>query len=224
MGKRGPKPRFIDTTWSADLAYVVGIFASDGNLGKDGMYLDVTSVDKEILENVRRILGLTVKIGKKKSGHGNIAYRIQCKRVMLHKWFMSIGLTPNKSHTIGALDVPDQFFFDFFRGVWDGDGCIYSYFDPRWKSSFMYYISIASSSRQFLEWLQCKTLSLVKVKGSITKGTRDTLQLKFAKREACIIFDNMFHQSGLPHLSRKFAKAQEIFRIDKANNKKRLVK
>lgn len=224
MGKRGPKPKYVDTTWTADLAYVVGVFASDGNLGKDGMYLDVTSVDKEMLENVKNILGITVKIGKKKSGHGNFAYRIQFKRVMLHKWFMSIGLTPNKSHTIGAIDVPDKFFFDFFRGTWDGDGSIYSYFDPRWKSSFMYYISIASSSIKFLEWLQSQTQSSSQVKGSITRGTRDAFQLKFAKREAKIIFDRMFHKDGLPHLPRKFAKAQKIFRIDKANNKKRLVK
>jgi len=51
MGKRGPKPKSIDTTWTSELAYVVGIFASDGNLDKDGMYLDVTSKDKEILKN-----------------------------------------------------------------------------------------------------------------------------------------------------------------------------
>ncbi|MFC1721129.1 hypothetical protein ACFL0K_02670 [Patescibacteria group bacterium] len=222
MGKRGPQPKVIDTTWTPGLAYVVGIFASDGNLGKDGMYLDVTSKDREILKTVLRVLDMNhIKIGEKYSGDGNRAYRVQFKRVLFHKWLMSIGLTPNKSKTLGPVDIPNKYFFDFVRGVWDGDGTIYSFWDPRWRSSYMYYIAFASASPVFLEWMRKRInkLSKVGIGGKISQGS-SVLQLRYAKKEAFILFKYMFKCKNTPYLKRKFTKAQKIFTIDEQNAKK----
>jgi len=221
VGKRGPQPKSIDTTWTPGLAYVVGIFASDGNLGKDGRYLDVTSKDQEILKIVLDVLGMShIKIGRKSSGDGNYAYRIQFKRVLFHQWLMSIGLTPKKSKTISALDIPDKYFFDFVRGVWDGDGTIYSFWDPRWKSSFMYYIALTSASPAFLEWMQSRIseLSDFCLRGRISQGSR-VLQLRYAKKESRELFHRMFKDEKALYLPRKFAKAQKIFTIDERNAK-----
>ena len=185
------------------------------------MYLDVTSTDKEILENVRTILNLNVKLGVKRTGRGTCAYRIQFKRVLLHKWFRSIGLTPNKSKTIGALNVPDEYFFDFLRGVWDGDGSMYAFWDKRWKSSYMFYITFVSASPPFLVWIGETVERLSGITGRITPSTR-SFQLRYAKGGGKKLFEYMFHadQNTMPHLSRKFAKAQKIFRIDAENSKK----
>ena len=35
----------------------------------------------------------------------------------------AIGLTPNKSKTLAPLAIPDEYFRDFLRGEFDGDGC-----------------------------------------------------------------------------------------------------
>lgn len=213
MKRRGPKPRAIDTTWRPELAYVVGIFASDGNLGRDGMYLDVTSKDKDILENILSILDMNhIKIGKKNNGSSNEAYRIQFKRVLFYKWLMSIGLTPDKSKTISALDIPDQFFFDFLRGEWDGDGTIYCCKDNRWKNSYVVTLGFASGSRAFLEWLQIEINKRIATTGHIHKGKR-ALQLRYARKDSRKVFDAMFYENGLPHLHRKFTKSQKIFRM-----------
>jgi len=214
VNKSGPKPKIISTNWTPELAYVVGIFASDGNLGKDGMYLDVTSKDKEILKIVLGILGMThIKIGEKFSGRGDKAYRIQFKRVLFHKWLMSIGLAPNKSKTIGKLKVPKMYFFDFLRGCFDGDGSSYSYWDPRWRSSFMFYLSFASASTDFLEWLNKRIKVGAGISGKITKGTRG-YQLRFAKSGSRVLIKKMYHTKNIPHLKRKFAKIQRTLKID----------
>lgn len=147
MLKKGPKPKNIDTTWSADLAYVVGIFASDGNIGADGMYLEVTSKDKIILEQVLRITGMEhIKIGTKRNGSGAIAHRIQFKRVLFHQWLCDLGLRPNKSLTLSSLKIPNRYFFDFLRGGWDGDGTMYYTKDTRWKHSYAVSVGFASGS------------------------------------------------------------------------------
>ena len=73
MGKRGPKPGFdvkrrIAETWSSNLAYAIGLLATDGCLSPPGHLIDLTSKDREQLENFRRCVGVDLKITKKYSG------------------------------------------------------------------------------------------------------------------------------------------------------------
>src|SRR5262245_17489569 len=52
---RGPNfpHRLKARTWSADVAWLVGLMASDGNLGRTGHGMTLTSNDVEILELAR---------------------------------------------------------------------------------------------------------------------------------------------------------------------------
>ena len=61
---------------------------------------------------------------------------------------------PRKSLTMGKLKIPNKYFFDFLRGCFDGDGCFYSYWDPRWRSSHMFYLEFVSASKKHINWLQ----------------------------------------------------------------------
>lgn len=88
----------------------------------------------------------------------------------LYNWLVDIGLTPNKSKTIGKLKIPEEYFFDFLRGCFDGDGSIYAYWDPRWESGYVFHISFVSVSPSFLEWLQDIVEKLSTVKGRILPG------------------------------------------------------
>ena len=214
MGKKGPVPKIIDTTWTPELAYVVGIFASDGNLGKDGMYLEVTSNDRIVLKNVLHILHMEhIKIGTKNNGSGRRSYRIQFKRVRFHAWLLSLGLTPNKSKTISKLKIPEKLFFDFLRGEWDGDGTIYSFKDTRWKNSFTVSLGFASGSKDFLLWIKKELTDKLKTTGHIVSSGQGTHQLRYARNDSKKIFDAMYYKAGLPHLPRKFTKAKKIFTI-----------
>lgn len=223
MGKPGVKPKNkTSTTWSPKLAYAVGLIASDGNLSPSGRHINLTSKDKDQIETFQKCIGRQVTVSMKSSSYTGRKdyYHAQFGDVTFYRWLESLGLFANKSKTLSTLAIPDEYFFDFLRGEWDGDGCIYSYFDPRWRSSFMFYIAFASSSPLFLEWLQMTISRLTEVKGKIDASNSRTMQLRFAKRESRIIFDHMFYRKNLPHLKRKFTKAQKIFRIDERNAKK----
>ena len=221
MGKRGPKPKArISTQWSPPLAYAVGLLTTDGNLSKDGRHMNLTSKDLDQILTFQKCLGLTVKIGQKKSGYTGKkdSFRVQFGDVLFYQWLMSIGLTPNKSKTIGALKIPDKYFFDFLRGCFDGDGSIYAYWDPRWHSSYMFYLQFASASPSFLLWLQKTTYRLAATKGKIEPSTRSQ-QLRYAKAATLILFKKMFYAKNVLYLKRKFAKVQKIFKINRQHNK-----
>ncbi|PIT92750.1 MAG: hypothetical protein COU08_00800 [Candidatus Harrisonbacteria bacterium CG10_big_fil_rev_8_21_14_0_10_42_17] len=152
MGKPGPKPKGnVIIKWSPNFAYVIGLLATDGCLSKNGRHIDFTSKDKEQVETFKQCLGLSSKIGRKKSDSNEAKkyFRIQFSDVLFHRWLVSIGLTPNKSKTISELKIPDKYFFDFLRGCFDGDGSMYAYWDPRWHSSYVFYLQIASASPFF---------------------------------------------------------------------------
>jgi hypothetical protein len=217
MEKRGPKPKkIIDTTWSSNLAYAVGLIATDGCLSKDGLLIDITSIDREQLNNFSKCLDVDFKIGTKFSGLPKRKYlRIQFKNRIFYDFLLSIGLTPAKSKTIKKISVPDEYFFDFLRGCFDGDGCFYSYWDPRWKSSFMFYTEFCSASPKFITWLQQKTKELANIKGHITTAGKDRSlsQLKYAKRDSLILLRKMYYSNSSTFLSRKRLKINKALGI-----------
>ena len=92
----------------------------------------------------------------------------------------------------------------------------------------MFYIAFASGSKDFLIWLQNKLHAFARVKGHISVSSHDTFQLKYAKYESLILFQYMFYAKNLPHLKRKFIKAQGIFgeheSVVKRNRLARVVK
>ncbi len=212
----GPKPkRIVNERWSPNLAYAIGLLATDGCMSRYTNLIDLTSKDKEQLTNFSRCLGLKLFIGKKSNGRGQTSSRVQFKNVIFYEFLLRIGLTPAKSKTLGAIKVPKRYFFDFFRGVFDGDGCTYSYWDKRWKSSFMFYLGIASASKAFVNWLQNEIYKSLGVKGHITSSKRmgTCYQLKYAKADSLKIFKKMYHSKDCVCLSRKYLKIQKMLAI-----------
>ena len=124
-----------------------------------------------------------------------------------------IGLTPNKTKTIGILKIPNKYFRDFLRGHLDGDGCTYSYWDPRWKSSFMFYTVFMSASENHLKWLQREIQILFGINGKLTYHREAYYQLRFAKKESLKLIQAMYYKRDLPCLKRKRFKIEQALSI-----------
>ncbi len=221
MGKRGPQPKkIIDTTWRPDLAYAIGLIATDGCLSSNGLLFDFTSKDREQLLNFSKCLGVNFTIGQKWNAKGVECLRIQFKNRIFYDFLLSIGLTPRKSLTMGKIDIPSQYFFDFLRGCHDGDGCFYSYWDPRWKSSHMFYLVFASGSKKHILWLQKEIENRLFIKGHITNKKNDRFfQLKYAKKEALEVIKKMYYTPRVVCLSRKRLKIKKALEIERKQQK-----
>lgn len=223
MGKRGPKPKGkVKIKWSANFAYAIGLLVTDGCLYNNGRHMSLTSKDLEQAENFKKCLGLKVKIGLKSSGltKEKKYYHVQFGDVNLYKFLLSIGLSAAKSKTIGGVDIPDEYFFDYLRGCFDGDGCFYSYWDPRWRSSHMFYLEFVSASKKHIVWLQGELEVRIEAKGHITNdGRMRTKQLKYAKKEALEIIKKMYYTPRVICLSRKRLKIKKALEIEKRQQK-----
>jgi hypothetical protein len=189
--------------WSAKFSYLVGLMATDGCLSSDGRHIDFTSKDLEQLDNFQKCLGKKYPTKYKISGFSERRYPyISFSNVELYKRLEAVGLHPNKSKTIGKLDIPDRYFFDFLRGHLDGDGCFYSYWDRRWRSSFMYYLQFSSASEEHIHWLKETIARLLNVDGKI-HFTSKVYHLVFAKQSSLSLVNNIYRKKRCICLSRK---------------------
>lgn len=206
--------RKVKTEWSSNLAYAIGLLTTDGNLSKDGRHIDLTSKDREQLENFLGCIKRKVKISFKYSGSGRRYPRIQFSDVNFYNFLLSIGLKPKKTMTISIIRVPMKYFFDFLRGHLDGDGSFYSYFDPRWQSSYMFYTNFSSASRIHIVWLRKMLRRLLKINGYISKSINSAVyQLRYAKRESLLLLPKLYPNNRIVCLSRKRLKIQKALAI-----------
>lgn len=123
----GDKPRYrafsvnadFFKAWSPDMAYVMGVIVTDGNIGERDF--NIVSNDPELLEKVRDAIGSTHRITKLT---GQNTYRLRVGHKEMVKDLIALGITERKSKTVTLPAVPDEFFFDFVRGYTDGDGMV----------------------------------------------------------------------------------------------------
>lgn len=214
MGLRGPKPKGkVHIEWSSDFAYAIGLLVSDGNLSPDGRHIIFTSKDIELIILFQKALDIEGNIGRKSSGtmKEKKYFVVQFSDVLFYTFLVSIGLMSNKSKVIGEIAIPEKYFFNFLLGSFDGDGCTYSYFDPRWKSSFMFYTVFVSASKEHILWIQREVFSRLGIKGHITGGTKkQCFQLKYAKADSLLLLRAMYTSIDTPCLMRKRLKIEEM--------------
>lgn len=201
------------------MAYAIGLLTTDGNLSPDGRHIAFISKDLEQINTFRKCLRLKNKVGTRNSGFkkDSKSFHVQFGDVTFYNWLLEVGLTPNKSKTIGKLMIPDRYFFDFLRGHLDGDGCISAYWDKRWLSSYMFYVRFTSASLKHIEWLKETICRLAGIDGKI-RHSRGLNELAFAKRTSRILFDKMYYSENIPLLRRKLLKLKEAFKIDSSHS------
>jgi hypothetical protein len=209
----GCRPTPTPVLWTADLAYAVGIIATDGNLSRRPGGLSIMSNDVDLLDMLRRRLVLSVPIRPHTGGYGHRCHRIAWNDRRFYEWLLTIGLTPAKSLTLGPLAIPGTFFADFLRGCIDGDGSITTYVDDyhiRKKATYIYtrlYVSLVSASLRFLEWIQANVRELAGPAGRVevrrAPGRNPIWRLRYAKRESLALLRWIYYAPNVPCLRRK---------------------
>lgn len=169
-------------SWSANLAYAVGLVVTDGNLSKNSRHITLRSSDIECPS-------------VKGQYSRKICYRLQFGNVRFFQWLLKIGLFPEKTFILGRIAVPDDFFCDFLRGHLDGDGSVVTYTDTYnvFKNPAYVYprlvVRFISSSLGHMKWLRASIWRLIK--------------------ESVILLSRIYYNDLVVCLSRKRKKAEQ---------------
>ncbi|MFC1698751.1 hypothetical protein ACFL1I_02165 [Candidatus Omnitrophota bacterium] len=190
--------------WRHDLAYAVGLLATDGNLSSDGRHMVLVSKDIEQINTFKRCLGINNRISLKASGYTKTKkyYFVQFGNVNLYRWLQQIGLTPKKSKTISKLSIPDEYLSDYLRGYIDGDGSLSVFQDAVYPNSQRLYTRFFSGSLKHLKWLKSRIKSLFRVDGFIGKVS-GAYELRYAKTASITLLNAIYYNKNIPCLQRK---------------------
>jgi intein/homing endonuclease len=209
------KQRKIKIKWTPNFAYAIGLITSDGNLSKEKGRISIKSADKELINNFKFALGLRNKNTKSARGGEKTKkyFNVYFRDINFYRFLNEIGLTPAKSKTIKQVMVPEKIFADFLRGLFDGDGTFYSFWDKRWSNSFVFQVSFASASFEFLNWLKNKLTELYGVRGFIRRGA-GVFNLRYVKGDSRKLYFIMYREGDSLFLSRKYFKIRNVLEKD----------
>ena len=207
-----------DFPWSSNLAYVVGLIATDGNLSSDKRHVSLTSCDLNLCKiflgclnkSNRPTLNPPSAISRKN------CYRVQIGDVVFYNWLLKIGLTPNKSLSIEKIDIDYKYFPDFLRGNIDGDGSIIFYkdkYNTALNTNYVYdrlFVYFLSASKKYIMWIQKTIQTIINISGSIQNKRsgknamryRPMYLLKFSTKEAKILLNYFYYKKNLPCLKK----------------------
>ena len=140
--------------WTKNFAYAIGLFTADGCLSSDNRHLEFCSKDEEQVLNFVKCLNLSNRITKKTRAKEKVKkyYRVQFGNKDLYNFLCSIGLSSRKSLILEKVIVPKEFFADFLRGLFDGDGNFNVFKHPESKHPQIR-VRFTSASPKFIRWL-----------------------------------------------------------------------
>lgn len=108
--------------WSPDMAYILGLWWTDGNIFGSQMSMSQHCDRSYILDKILKIMGSDHVSRKKRSAN---CKEFQITSVEIVRDIKRLGGEENKSLKCSFPYVPKKYLPDFIRGCWDGDGCIY---------------------------------------------------------------------------------------------------
>jgi hypothetical protein len=128
-------------SWSQEMAYVLGVFCTDGNLTDSGGYYraSISQKQRELLDKCLALMNCDAKLSWcAKRGQAGALYQFFIGDQEVCRDLIRLGIRPRKSRVIRFPEIRTDYVRHFIRGCWDGDGSIYQ--EGRhssWNASFI---------------------------------------------------------------------------------------
>lgn len=169
--------------------------------------------DKEHVEKFRKAIGaINNKIGTTidtRWGKECVMYRFSINDKQLHQDLETLGIIPNKTYEgLSFPDIPQEFYPDFIRGYFDGDGSI-SY-SPRGNKYILCWVGNKDILTSFKKILGKENITLSQnIKSKITYGLKIG-GIKDVERILHYMYDTSTPDT---RLDRKYIKVQEALSL-----------
>jgi len=209
--------------------YLLGAYISDGNVEKYKNRMSISSIDNDWISQMRDIISPKSIIYNK-----NNAYIFRFSSHNVRNWLIANECVPKKSLIVKLPKIPDKYFRDFIRGVFDGDGSISTKFYvnsskySRTNKKYCYKwinVAIHSGSESFIKSLSDE-LNKLKLKhivsseinkkakmknGRIIHSKNRIFRIVFNAKDGYNFLKWIYYSDEKLHLNRKRIKAEEIF-------------
>lgn len=210
-------------TQSPNMAYILGLIASDGSISKKEnlIAIQLLATDKEILEKIAKETKVERPLEsyiRKETGHEISSFRCWSKA-----WkddLSHYGIEPEKTFSLKPpVFLKDEYAIDYIRGYFDGDGSIYYL-----KKTNRVFFEIAGASKAAIDWIQDKLVNQYHI--VINKPLKETrpngtimYKIKIGdKEEIKKLYNFLYHSDNILFLKRKNDKFKTLLNIPRDSN------
>lgn len=184
------------------MAYVLGFLFADGNIIKNkrgAHFISFYSADLSLLKLIKKTLNSDHKITKRKSINlHNYSIQIGSKEMYLD--LINLGLKEKKTHRMEFPEMGKEYFQDFLRGYFDGDGNVWvgEIHKERKTKHQTIRTSFTSCSFEFLKSLQDYIFKITSHSGSLIKGRGNYYRLTYSSQGSFNLYKIMYNNSQSP--------------------------
>jgi hypothetical protein len=205
--------------WSKDMAYVLGFFAADGYITvnkRGGQFWCVDITDLTLLKKIRKVIKSEHKISsriRKKEYKSYITYRIQIGSIEMCDDLRRLGYDERKTKCLAPPNIPSNFFSDFLRGYFDGDGNVWSGFvhKNRKVKTLAIQVVLTSCSFEFLSKIKQRLEEFFIVNGRLRKGQGNYYRLVYSIKSSLKLYDFMYNGVSVANNNLYLQRKKKIF-------------
>lgn len=189
------------------MAYILGFFAADGYITlnqRKGQFWSIQIADKELLEEIKKVLKSEHKIGVRlgKKPNRSTAYRLQIGSTEMCEDLRKWGMTERKTKSLVVPSIPSKFLSDFIRGYFDGDGNVWvGYLNKQRENPTLgLQTAFTSCSKGFLNSLLQELRNLGIEKGGVYEIKDTYSRLQLSTNDSLKLYDFMYNRLGPSNL------------------------
>lgn len=173
--------------------YWLGFLATDGNIAKKEarIRLELKDDDIDVLYKLAKFCETNIPLKHRTNNSNCQCSCLDINSSELKKYLAEYNIVPNKTETFTIpLDkIPEQYLWDFIRGMMDGDGCITKLTTQKYNP---YGISFVSANLECVQ--QIKKLWELPEEHSISSMHGSYIVQKYGKG-ALLILDKIYENS-----------------------------
>jgi hypothetical protein len=195
-------------TFSSNMAYILGLWWSDGSIcpsptTKELYEFNITLLnEQELLEQINLELGSNIPLKIHNKTGANV---LKIFSTTLCQTIIDLGGMQNKSLLIGWPKIPKEYYKDFIRGYFDGDGGICQ----KTKGTFVSYF--VSGSLDFIIELQNKIYEIDNNICGYLSTIKNTHRLNLNQRETIELAQLLYYKQDIFYIKRKYDKFIELY-------------
>lgn len=200
-------------------AYLLGFYASDGNINmkRKTLRIHVSEKDSEIINIFKNIIGPDSRVFRLSSHYttgrehktilANNSIGIDINSTILVSDLIKLGFGCNKTYqNLNLPKLSNELLRHFIRGYFDGDGCITGWVTNDKFKRFRYSFDICSKTKSILEDIQ-NYFNKHDININLNYIKRDSMyRLKTSSRKELFKIYNLLYKDSNFYLSRKFNK------------------
>lgn len=197
-------------TQTREMAYILGLLGSDGCVArnKNVIYIELQRQDRDILEKVNTIIGNERPVQDYTTGRGYENSKMYFYSKEIKQDLAKYHIIPNKTYEAEYKfpeELREEFYFDYIRGLFDGDGCIKA-------SNPTITWQIDTSSKDIAEKV-CSYLQSFNIEAKISTLSKTNINIYriycYNKNNCKKLFDLLYYNTNL-FLKRKKDKFIEL--------------